>query len=233
MWDTELAMPPYVRSIATLALTLVPAIAAASTHAHARLHKHRSRARAASEAKPRGCVKAPVEVVVAAKSTTFPLTKCDGTAEAGAVDQLSTLAQAPGAHRLDARLVAQLGLAADHFRKSGEPVKVVLVSGYRPRGEGNYHSSGRAVDFRIEGVDSEALASFCKTLPDTGCGYYPNSAFVHMDVRSAHTGHVAWTDVSRSGDPPHYVTTEAPPLPALPPPPDEEETNRQGASSPR
>jgi hypothetical protein len=211
-------MPAYLRSLVTLALVLVPTVAAASTHAQARRHRHKSRARAASEAKPRGCVKAPIEVIAGAQSATFPLAKCDGTAEPAGVDELSTLAQTPGGHRLDPRLVAQLGLATDHFRKANQPTRVVLVSGYRPRTEGSYHASGRAVDFQIEGVDSETLVAFCKTLPDTGCGYYPNGAFVHMDVRSPHTGHVAWTDVSRSGEPPHYVTTENPNLPALPPP---------------
>jgi hypothetical protein len=232
MWDMEPAMSLPVRSILTLALTLCPAIAVASPHAQARLHRHKSRARVATEAKPRGCVKAPVEVIAPPKSATFSLAKCDGTAAPGGVDQLSVLAQAQGAHRLDPRLVAQLSLAIDHFRKAAEPTRLVLVSGYRPRAEGSYHASGRAVDFRIEGVDNEALDAFCKTLPDTGCGYYPNSAFVHMDVRNPHTGHVAWTDVSRSREPPHYVTSDTPALPALPAPPEEGESHRQDARTP-
>ena len=108
---------------------------------------------------------------------------------------------APGIHRFDPRLAERLGLVVEHFHKAGETSRVVLVSGYRPRSAGNYHSRGRALDFRIEGVESLALAAFCKTLPDTGCGYYPNGAFIHMDVRDPGTGNVAWTDSSRPGEP--------------------------------
>ena len=117
---------------------------------------------------------------------------------------------APGIRRIDPRLVERLEKVIDHFRKegssSGSPSKVLLVSGYRPRSAGSYHQSGRALDFRIDGVQNEALVSFCKTLPDTGCGYYPNSSFVHMDVRDAGAGHVAWIDISRPGEPPKYVS---------------------------
>jgi hypothetical protein len=135
------------------------------------------------------------------------------------LDRLSSLARAPSGHRLDAELVEKLELAVDHFRRAGGSARIVLVSGYRPRSGGTYHSSGRALDFRIEGVDDEALVAFCKTLPDTGCGYYPNSAFVHMDVRPPGTGHVAWTDRSRPGEAPRYVTKDSE-RSMLPAPPD-------------
>jgi uncharacterized protein YcbK (DUF882 family) len=210
-------MPLPVRSVVTLALIFVSSTAAAASHSPARLHK--KQARAAPVAKLRECVKAPVEVVAGAESATFSLAKCDGAAAAGGVHQLSNLARAPGAHRLDARLVERLELVVDHFRKGVESARVLLVSGYRPRAAGSYHSTGRALDFRIDGVESEALVAFCKTLPDTGCGYYPNSGFVHIDVREPNTGHVTWTDTSRPGEPPHYVTADPPrasTLPALP-----------------
>jgi hypothetical protein len=114
----------------------------------------------------------------------------------------------------------------DHFRKEAKVEHVALISGYRPRSAASYHSTGRALDFRIDGVTNEALVAFCKTLPDTGCGYYPNSLFVHMDVRDPGTGHVSWIDVSRPGEAPKYVSvwplptdgqdvaTKLPPLPA-------------------
>jgi hypothetical protein len=198
-----------------------------------------------SKINPRACVKAPVEVIAGAESATFSLAKCDGTPAPLAVDQLSVLARpgtvakpkqpmsalsgahhaelAPGIHRVDARLIERLERAVDHFRKATEAARVVLVSGYRPRSTGSYHSSGRALDFRIDGVTDEALVAFCKTLPDTGCGYYPNGGFVHMDVRDVGAGHVSWTDVSRPGESPRYsasapavadaVGTNLPPLP--------------------
>ncbi len=207
-----MAAPIRIQSVLTLALALAPAIAGATPRIDAKLHKagvrahHHREARALKEAKLRECVKAPVEVVSGAASAKLSLAKCDGAATPAGVDQLSTLARAPGARRLDAKLVERLELVVDHFRKGTEAARLVLVSGYRPRSAGSYHSTGRALDFRIDGVADDALVAFCKTLPDTGCGYYPNGGFVHMDVRDAGTGHVAWTDVSRPGQPPRYVT---------------------------
>jgi uncharacterized protein YcbK (DUF882 family) len=215
-------MPAPIRSLVTLLLVLVPAVAAASPRAQAKPHKKQARTTTPTtrgEPKPRGCVKAPVEVVAGAESATFSLARCDGAAAPAGVDRLSTLARAHGGVRLDPRLVEELELAVDHFRKGTESARLVLVSGYRPRSAGSYHAAGRALDFRIDGVANEAIVAFCKTLPDTGCGYYPNSGFVHIDVRDAGTGHIAWTDVSRPGESPHYVTVApavASTLPALP-----------------
>jgi uncharacterized protein YcbK (DUF882 family) len=211
-----------IRLAAAVALTVVPAVASASSHATARLHRKHARVARASHA----CIKNPVEFV-AVESATFALATCDGTAVPAAVDRLSKLVGAPTGRRLDARLVEQLQTAADHFRVRGVP-RVVLLSAYKPASKGTYHSSGRALDFRIDGVKDEELFAFCKTLPDTGCGYYPNSSFVHMDVRDPGNGHVAWTDTSNPGEPPRYAPSEAPEapeapeaiaLPPLPPPP--------------
>jgi hypothetical protein len=234
-----------VRSFVALALLLVPAAASAATptddpverhppsrpHAQARPH----RTARVQKPEPKTCLKAAVEVVAGAESSTFSLARCDGAPAPLAVDQLSILARpggaakpkvtvdvlskskgpevAPGIRRIDPRLVERLETVIEHFRgKAGAVSKVLLVSGYRPRSSGSYHQSGRALDFRIDGVQNEALVAFCKTLPDTGCGYYPNSLFVHMDVRDAGAGHVAWIDVSRPGEAPKYVS--AWPLPA-------------------
>jgi uncharacterized protein YcbK (DUF882 family) len=223
-------MPFHTRSVVSLALTLLPAIAAAAPHAQAKPHHggrsavrptrgpHLTLARAMKESKPRACLKEPIEIVTGTESATLSLAKCDGAASPPGLERLSMLARAPGAHRLDARLVERLELAVDHFRKPTESARIQLVSGYRPRSAGSYHATGRALDFRIVGIENEALIAFCKTLPDTGCGYYPNSLFVHMDVREPGTGHIAWTDLSRPGEPPRYVTKDAavPTLPALP-----------------
>jgi hypothetical protein len=69
----------------------------------------------------------------------------------------------------------------------------------------------------VAGVSNEELVAFCKTLPDTGCGYYPNSSFVHVDVRNPGTGSVTWIDSSGPGEAPHYVKQ-------WPPPPEESDT---------
>ena len=101
---------------------------------------------------------------------------------------------------------------SDHFPGR----TITLVSGYRPMSKGSPHSAGKAFDIRIDGVTNEVLVDFCKTLKDTGCGYYPNSYFVHVDVRDAGVGHVYWIDISGPGEKPVYVKSYTPTLPKLP-----------------
>jgi hypothetical protein len=218
-----------VRWLVPLAALLFPATASADPPAHA------PPARTARVVKtvPKACAKPAVEVVAGAESVTFPLAKCDGAPAPTAVEQLSILARpggtpkpkqspdaltkvhgpdlAPSVRRIDPRLVERLERVVDHFRKPGQTPKVLLVSGYRPKSAGSFHQAGRALDFRVDGVTNEELVAFCKTLPDTGCGYYPNSVFIHMDVRDAGAGHIAWIDASRPGEPPQYVSSWPPP----------------------
>jgi hypothetical protein len=179
------------------------------------------------------CVKAPVVMKSAVDAGTFTLATCDGRPAVGAVEELSILARpgkvakphaaaaalahvggdsiAPGIKRVDPGLVVRLQKTVDHFVKPGETTHIVLVSGYRPTSSGSYHQRARALDFRIDGVKNEDLVAFCKTLDDTGCGYYPNSVFIHMDVREKGKGHIAWIDASGPGEPPRYVSSWPPP----------------------
>jgi hypothetical protein len=99
-------------------------------------------------------------------------------------------------------LSTRLESIARHF--VGKPISI--VSGYRPQSGGSLHQHARALDVRVVGVANEELIAFCKTLPETGCGYYPNSSFVHIDVRDPGTGSASWIDASGPGDPPRYVT---------------------------
>jgi hypothetical protein len=112
----------------------------------------------------------------------------------------------PGVKRIHDGLVTRLQTVIDRFRAH----KVTLVSGYRPASLGSFHQSARALDLHVEGVSNEQLVEFCRTLADTGCGYYPNSSFVHIDVRPAGTGHVYWIDASGPGEPARYVSTWPP-----------------------
>ncbi len=99
------------------------------------------------------------------------------------------------------RLAVLLAAISDHF--GGR--ELTLVSGRRPSGgytrETSRHVSGRATDIRVRGVPRRQLWDFCRTLADTGCGYYPRSTFVHVDVR-AHAAQ--WVDWSRPGARPRY-----------------------------
>jgi hypothetical protein len=88
--------------------------------------------------------------------------------------------------------------------------RIVLVPGNKPRTSGSLHASGRAIDFKIDGVDNQEIVAFCKTMADTGCGFYPTAGFVHVDVRDHGIGHVSWIDVSRPGEAPKYVSSWPP-----------------------
>jgi hypothetical protein len=174
-----------------------------------------------------------IEVMRGTEEEKVTLTKCDGSVAPLAVESLSILARpgsaakpaapikelakksgteiAPGVRRLDARLVERLQSMIDHFAKAGTTPRVFVVSGYRPSSAGSFHAMGRALDFKIDGVKNEDLVAFCKTIPDTGCGFYPNSAFIHIDVRDAGAGHVSWIDASGPGESPKYVAAWPPP----------------------
>jgi hypothetical protein len=182
----------------------------------------------------RECSKDPVEIVRGPEVERFALTKCDGTIAPLAIEQLSILIRpggtarptapiaelakksgnelAHGIRRVDPRLVERIQTVAEHFGRPGAPAKLFVISGYRPASIGSMHGAGRAVDLRVEGAKNEDVVAFCKTLTDTGCGFYPNSSFVHVDVRDAGAGHVSWIDASGPGETPRYVTQWPPPI---------------------
>ncbi|MDC0685842.1 YcbK family protein [Sorangium atrum] len=115
------------------------------------------------------------------------------------------------------RLLWLLQQIADAFPRRG----IHIFSGYRPRApttrdapaarrpaSGTHHSQhaeGRAMDIHVMGVPNTALFQFCRTLDDVGCGFYPNSKFVHVDVRRPGAGRVFWIDISAPGEPSEYV----------------------------
>ena len=173
------------------------------------------------------------------ETESFPLVDCAGAPTTQALTQLSILARpwavarpdllktklkarsgketrapearadeiAAGVRQLDPGLVTRVAAISTKFPGKG----ISLVSGYRPQSRGSLHQSARAIDLRVSGVDNADLAAFCRTLPDTGCGFYPNSSFVHVDVRAPGTGTVTWIDASGPGEAPRYVTTWPPP----------------------
>jgi uncharacterized protein YcbK (DUF882 family) len=105
-------------------------------------------------------------------------------------------------HPPDPRLVALLGTVSNHFGSR----RIEVISGYRPYSSTQYtahsnHNIGHALDFRVVGVPNEVLRDYCKTLHNVGVGYYPNSTFVHLDVRESPA---TWIDYSKPGEPPRY-----------------------------
>ncbi len=179
------------------------------------------------------------------EAETFSLVTCAGTPIEASRARLSALARpwgaprsdaappaarhgrgrgsAPPVHLLDRGLASRLDAVARHF--PGHALSV--VSGWRPKSRGSLHQSGRAIDVRVAGVTNSEVVGYCRTLTDTGCGFYPNSSFVHLDVRQKGTGMVTWIDASGPGESPRYVS-EWPPredAPAAAPPPSGDEAH--------
>jgi hypothetical protein len=105
------------------------------------------------------------------------------------------------------RLALLLAALSDHF--GGR--EIYLVSGFRKVGgytqETSRHVHGRATDIRVRGVPKRALWDYCRSLRDTGCGFYPRSVFVHVDARDKGA---QWVDWSRPGQRPWYGTLRRP-----------------------
>jgi uncharacterized protein YcbK (DUF882 family) len=101
---------------------------------------------------------------------------------------------------ISGRLVRLLVQVSDTF--GGRPINV--VSGYRQTSSAmeSRHLHGAACDFSIAGVPNLALFAFLSSLAHVGVGYYPNSSFVHLDVRAAKA---VWVDLAGPGEPPRYV----------------------------
>jgi uncharacterized protein YcbK (DUF882 family) len=81
--------------------------------------------------------------------------------------------------------------------------RLEVVAGYRhPEVAKNPHSphmKGLACDFRVEGVKNTKLRDYLRrNFQKVGVGYYPNSTFVHLDVRKDKSAF--WIDYSGPGD---------------------------------
>jgi LysM repeat protein len=102
----------------------------------------------------------------------------------------------------DPRLIRLLTKVSDKF--GGRPIRI--VSGYRTRSffEDSRHKLSRAVDFSIPGVDNVTLRDYLRTLTSVGVGYYPNSSFVHLDVRDSNT---YWVDYAGPGEAPRKTNS--------------------------
>lgn len=145
-----------------------------------------------------------------------------GRVISGAKQQISKVLNSTGKRpRIHSRLIKLIAKVSDKF--GGRPLRI--VSGYRTRSHSatSRHKTGRAVDFSIPGVPNRVLRDYVRTFSNVGVGYYPNSSFIHLDVRSKST---YWIDYSGPGQAPIYKTKketakEAPEAPAPSPDADE------------
>jgi LysM repeat protein len=102
--------------------------------------------------------------------------------------------------RIDSRLVKMIAQVSDVF--GGRRIRV--VSGYREHSHSSRsrHPEGKALDFSIHGVPNWAIRDYLREQPRLGVGFYPNSSFVHLDVRSKAS---YWVDMSAPGEAPRYT----------------------------
>jgi len=107
---------------------------------------------------------------------------------------------APGVRALHPRLLQLLQTITERFPGGA----VEIISGFRPSDGNSRHAHARALDLRVHGVANEDLRDFVRALPNAGVGYYPNSVFVHVDVRDPGEGRAQWTDYSGPGEAPRY-----------------------------
>lgn len=101
---------------------------------------------------------------------------------------------------IDKRLVELLADVSDTF--GGRTLRVVSGVRLGNTPEGSRHRHGRAIDFVVDGVPNEVLRDYVKTFDQVGVGFYPNSHFVHLDVRDQWT---YWIDLSGPGERPRYA----------------------------
>ncbi len=164
---------------------------------------------------------------LAGEGDKFAVIDCEGVVTADAIDRLSALGRQPGTPlpALPLPLTPQTnpqfpgewlpGVRLLHPRLMGLVQQIALAfpgrslaiySGYRRDARpSSPHVRGRAVDLAVSGVSKEQLYAYCRSLPDTGCGYYPNQPFVHVDVRDSARGSATWVDISMPGHPSIYT----------------------------
>jgi LysM repeat protein len=99
--------------------------------------------------------------------------------------------------RIDPKLIRLIASVSDKF--GGREMRI--VSGYRTKSfvAASKHKQGKAIDFSIPGMPNEALRDYLRTVDGVGVGYYPNSSFVHLDVRGYNS---YWIDYSGPGQAP-------------------------------
>ena len=96
--------------------------------------------------------------------------------------------------QIDVRLFWALAAIGNAAMKEGHSGQITFLSGYRTRktndylrrqgyaaAENSYHLKARAVDFRLEGIPMDTVATYADYLEVGGLGRYRRSNFVHID----------------------------------------------------
>jgi LysM repeat protein len=112
--------------------------------------------------------------------------------------EISELLGATGARpAVPDRLLRLLVRVSDTF--GGRPIRV--VSGFRTSSffSDSRHKQSAAVDFSIPGIPNSVVRQYLLLFDNAGVGYYPNSSFVHLDVRGCA---MQWVDYAGPGEAP-------------------------------
>jgi uncharacterized protein YcbK (DUF882 family) len=195
-------------ALLTALLALASARAAAGTKASARPATQGGKARTRG---PKVSKNAPVVLYAVNQRETLPLKLRDahGRPVKGLqrrFDHFLRCHHTNTQHKMDPRLMKLLFQTGHHWPGR----RLEIVSGYRhPTVAKNPHSphmKGLACDFRVEGVKTAELRDYLRrTFEKVGVGYYPNSSFVHLDVRKDRSAF--WIDYSGPGDRAIYSAT--------------------------
>ncbi len=102
-------------------------------------------------------------------------------------------------HPMNPRLISLIYRTGRHW--PGHRIEV--VSGYRhpkyAKNPRSPHMKGLACDFRVAGVRNTELRDYLRhNFEKVGVGYYPNSSFVHLDIRKDRSAF--WIDYSGPGE---------------------------------
>lgn len=100
--------------------------------------------------------------------------------------------------RMDPRLMRLIYQVGRHY----DGRRIEVISGFRDasvaKNPKSPHKQGAACDFRVQGIANSELRDYLrKNYDHVGVGYYPNSSFVHLDVRDGASAF--WIDYSGPG----------------------------------
>ena len=121
-----------------------------------------------------------------------------GRLSQSARSEISTLLGVKGSRpAVPDRLLRLLVRVSDTF--GGRPIRV--VSGYRSSSyfSDSRHKQSAAIDFSIYGIPNAVVRQYLLLFENVGVGYYPNSSFVHLDVRPCA---MQWVDYAGPGEAP-------------------------------
>ena len=122
----------------------------------------------------------------------------DGSYDEGALAKLDELFRCKRTNEVRAvnpQLYEQLSRIQDHFDKK----RIDLVSGFRfAERNSSRHFHASAMDIRIPDVTIKEMYAYAESLDPggMGIGIYPNSGFIHVDLRAPGDPSYRWTDLS-------------------------------------